>query len=124
MVCTIQTSQTPHQGTSSQDVVPKTAENFRQLCLKEPGSGYKGSRFHRVIPSFMCQGHVGGGCCTVNVHQPIPTFLSLATYRGDFTNDNGTGGMSIYGRTFPDELPGMKLPHAGPGVLSMANAVC
>jgi cyclophilin family peptidyl-prolyl cis-trans isomerase len=23
-------------------VVPKTAENFRQLCLKGPGDGYKG----------------------------------------------------------------------------------
>ena len=24
------------------DVVPKTAENFRQLCLKGPGEGYQG----------------------------------------------------------------------------------
>lgn len=84
------------------DIVPKTAENFRALCTGEKGTGksgkplhYKGSSFHRIIKSFMCQG-------------------------GDFTAGNGTGGESIYGEKFEDE--NFEKKHEKPFLLSMANA--
>jgi peptidyl-prolyl isomerase D len=86
------------------DKVPLTCNNFRTLCASPetaqsvPGTNtpmtYLGSTFHRVIAEFMIQG-------------------------GDFTNHNGTGGVSIYGAEFADES--FELRCDAPGLLCMAN---
>ena len=80
---------------------PKTTKNFKEIALnphRSPNSGawmsYNGCKFHRIIPNFMIQG-------------------------GDFTNNNGTGGESIYGRSFADE--NLKIGHQK-GVIAMANS--
>lgn len=84
------------------DQVPKTCANFQALCTGELGTSrsganlhFEGSRFHRIIPGFMCQG-------------------------GDFTRGDGSGGESIYGKKFEDES--FELKHVQPGLLSMANS--
>jgi peptidylprolyl isomerase len=77
------------------DKVPRTAKNFIELSKNKKPNGYKGCKFHRIIPQFMIQG-------------------------GDFTRENGTGGHSIYGKHFEDES--FIINHDKPGLLSMANS--
>jgi len=87
------------------DDVPKTTENFRCLCTGERGKGkgsgkplhFKGSRFHRIVKGFVCQG-------------------------GDIVKGDGSGGDSIYNGKFNDEKAGLKARHDAVGILSMANS--
>ena len=77
------------------DKAPKTVDNFIGLCQQKK---YNEVPFHRIIPGFMAQG-------------------------GDYENQNGTGGKSIYGDKFDDEnLKDPALTHSKKGILSMANA--
>ncbi|WP_317367224.1 peptidylprolyl isomerase [uncultured Tyzzerella sp.] len=74
------------------DKAPKAVENF----IKHSKDGYyNGLTFHRVIKDFMIQG-------------------------GD-PNGTGTGGESIYGEPFEDEISLSDLRHFN-GALSMANS--
>ncbi|PAV64717.1 hypothetical protein WR25_20552 [Diploscapter pachys] len=70
---------------------PKACENFITLCSR---GYYNNTIFHRIIKNFMMQG-------------------------GDPTGA-GTGGESIWGKTFEDEFA-TGLSHDSRGVLSMAN---
>lgn len=71
---------------------PKTSHNFMSLCEQKK---YRDTKIHRVIKNFMIQ-------------------------TGDFTNQDGTGGYSIYGKSFEDE--NFLNKHNKPGLLSMANS--
>jgi len=73
-------------------LVPKTGENFLELC--ESGY-YNGTPFHRLVKDFCLQG-------------------------GDPTG-TGTGGQSIFEKAFEDEFTD-QLSHSKPGMVSMANS--
>ena len=73
------------------DKAPKTVTNF--IVLSKAGY-YNGLTFHRVMQDFMIQG-------------------------GD-PNGNGTGGESVFGATFEDEIKGNGLP-MDRGMIAMAN---
>ena len=73
-------------------VAPKTCENFTKLVEK---GYYDGIIFHRVIKDFMIQG-------------------------GDPTG-TGTGGQSIWGKEFEDEI-NIDVKFNKEGILAMANA--
>ena len=127
------------------DIVPKTAENFRCLCTGEKGTGksgkplhYRGSTFHRVIPQFMLQ--VFSFFLFLLHFLFSSIFLSgrrfykrkwnwryVKCYEQDFSFFfflshflYSLKGESIYGAKFADE--NFREKHTKPGLLSMANA--
>ncbi|KAF4726599.1 Ubiquitin-like 5 [Perkinsus olseni] len=83
---------------------PLDVENFKHLVKGDKGlskqSGkrlsYVGCPFHRVVKGFVAQ-------------------------TGDIVTGTGAGGESSYGKKFKDDAGGLKLKHAGPGVVGMCN---
>ena len=88
----LETNQGAIEITLMPELAPKTCENFTGLIQK---NYYNGLIFHRVIKGFMIQG-------------------------GDPTG-TGSGGKSIWGKSFEDELD-KKIQFDSPGLLAMANA--
>jgi len=86
------------------DTVPKTCENFKQLCIGNKQESekcdpalnlaYKNTLFHRIVKNGWVQG-------------------------GDIVHGSGNKGWSIYGETFEDE--NYSVLHSKRGVLGMAN---
>ncbi|KAJ6598640.1 Peptidyl-prolyl cis-trans isomerase B2 [Pseudolycoriella hygida] len=79
------------------NTVPLTVKNFATICTEGVNNNqynFNGTIFHRVIKQFMIQG-------------------------GDILYRNGTGQISIFGPSFPDE--NFLVNHSGPGYISMAN---
>lgn len=90
-VLVVETTQGTFEVTLFNEIAPKTVENFTKLAEKKY---YDGTTFHRIIKQFMIQG-------------------------GDPLG-NGTGGESIWGKSFEDEvLPSVKFDQKG--LLAMAN---
>lgn len=90
-VVIVETTQGSFELTLFPDVAPKAVENFLKHAQDHY---YDGTIFHRVIPGFMIQGGDPAG--------------------------NGTGGQSIWGKSFEDEFsPSVKFDK--PGLLAMAN---
>lgn len=75
-------------------VVPRTAQNFKELAKGSPGYGYAGTQVFRVIDGFTIQA-------------------------GDVVKGDGTSGKSIYGASF--ERENFKIKHTVPGMVSMIN---
>ncbi|XP_025410283.1 peptidyl-prolyl cis-trans isomerase [Sipha flava] len=77
-------------------VVPKTVTNFIAVLTEGiDGRTYAGTKFHRVFNKFVIQG-------------------------GDILNNDGSGSISIYGDTFPDE--NLKINATKPGFVGMSNS--
>ncbi|KAJ1617830.1 cyclophilin, partial [Pavlovales sp. CCMP2436] len=75
-------------------VVPRTAQNFKELATGKPGFGYAGTQVFRVVEGFTVQ-------------------------LGDVLKDDGSAGRSIYGDSF--ERENFRIRHSVRGMVTMIN---